>query len=40
MDDFESLPLTKWNIRQPNHDGKREEATETGTNNNDFYHLY
>lgn len=30
MDDFESLPLTKWNIRQPNHDNSREEATETG----------
>lgn len=30
MNDFESLPLTKWNIRQPNHDGSREDATETG----------
>lgn len=30
MNDFESLPLTKWNIRQPNHDGTRENATETG----------
>lgn len=30
MNDFESLPLTKWNIRQPNPDGSREDATETG----------
>lgn len=30
MHDFESLPLTKWNIRQPDHDGTREDATETG----------
>lgn len=30
MTDFESLPLTKWNIRQPNDDGTRENATETG----------
>lgn len=30
MNDFESLPLTKWNIRQPNCDGNREDACETG----------
>lgn len=30
MSDFESLPLTKWNIRQPDHDGIRESANETG----------
>lgn len=30
MNDFESLPMTKWNIRQPNDDGSREDATETG----------
>lgn len=30
MSDFETLPLTKWNIRQPNSDGCREDATETG----------
>lgn len=39
MNDFESLPITKWNIRQPNHDGIREDATETGKtyyDGNDF----
>lgn len=30
MNDFESLPMTKWNIRQPNNDGSREDATEMG----------
>ncbi|XP_031635871.1 5-formyltetrahydrofolate cyclo-ligase [Contarinia nasturtii] len=30
MTDFESLPLTKWNIRQPNYDGIRESANDTG----------
>ncbi|XP_055320216.1 5-formyltetrahydrofolate cyclo-ligase [Sitodiplosis mosellana] len=30
MNDFESLPLTKWNIPQPNDDGTRENAVETG----------
>lgn len=30
MNDFESLPLTKWNIRQPDCDGIREDATKTG----------
>lgn len=30
LNDFEALPKTKWNIRQPNNDGSRENATETG----------
>lgn len=30
LNDFETLPKTKWNIRQPNNDGSRENATETG----------
>lgn len=30
MNDFESLPMTKWNIRQPDNDGSREDATESG----------
>lgn len=28
--DVESLPLTKWNIKQPTDDGKREEALQNG----------
>lgn len=30
MNDFESLPITKWNIRQPDDDGNREDASDTG----------
>lgn len=30
IDDFTSLPLTKWNIRQPNNDGSREDAFDAG----------
>lgn len=30
INDYESLPLTKWNIKQPNMDENRENATETG----------
>lgn len=30
IDDLESLPLTKWNIRQPNPDDGRENANENG----------
>lgn len=30
MDDFLSLPLTKWNIRQPNPTDDRENGNENG----------
>lgn len=30
MDDFRSLPLTKWNIKQPSVQEEREDAIETG----------
>lgn len=30
LDDYNNLPLTKWNIKQPNDDGSRENALETG----------
>lgn len=30
MDDYNSLELTKWNIRQPKADGIRENAIQTG----------
>lgn len=30
IDDFKSLPLTKWNIRQPDNDGSRENAFDAG----------
>lgn len=30
LDDIQTLPLTKWNIRQPTNDGTRENAFENG----------
>lgn len=30
MQDFISLPMTKWNIRQPDNDGSRENAFDAG----------
>lgn len=30
MDDYDSLPLTSWNIKQPSEDGDRETAIEAG----------
>lgn len=30
IDDYESLPLTKWNIKQPNAEDNRENALENG----------
>ena len=30
MEDFHNLPKTKWNIKQPSNDDKREEALEKG----------
>lgn len=29
--DYDTLPLTKWNIKQPNLSDQRENALETGT---------
>lgn len=31
IDDYDTLPLTKWNIKQPDIDEKRPNAMETGT---------
>lgn len=30
MDDWENLPMTKWNIKQPALSEKRENALDTG----------
>lgn len=30
LEDYDKLPLTKWNIKQPNDDDGRENASETG----------
>lgn len=30
IEDYQTLPLTKWNIRQPNPDDGRENANVTG----------
>lgn len=31
IEDYETLPLTKWNIKQPSITEYREEASKTGT---------
>ena len=31
LHDYNALPTTKWNIKQPSHDDIREEALENGT---------
>lgn len=34
IEDYESLPLTKWNIKQPRATDSRENANLTGKNDN------
>lgn len=39
MKDWEELPLTKWNIKQPKLSEKRENAIETGKFDDSFWKL-
>lgn len=38
MEDYQSLPVTKWNIKQPAADEQREEALSSGYKSNKTSH--